>query len=263
MAARPSRDRARVAPRDGDGRPLLVVVDDAENAHPADLRCLVGHGVLVLASHLPERLELSATRWTSRRCRPARWRRWRAPSSATCGATLAWDESELLAGNPKELARRAQQWALAEFPHRTSTEDPRTVAVDGNRRSIASRGTWSTSTHGSPGATRRGASRADDAGGSLAMEALAGAGHTTSGSGTRRAWSTRRARRSSRPATAVDLGPTPRRAVALRRGHYGACAEEAVFSRTSGEGDRPHRSRGPVVRRRGRDAAPASTDQRG
>jgi hypothetical protein len=214
-----------------DGRPLLVVVDDAEKAHPADLRCLVGHGVLVLASHMPERLEIVGDAMNIPPLSPGAMAEMARSIIGDGGAALAWDESELLAGNPKELARRAQQWALAEFPHQTSTEDPSTVAADWEsaidrlERDLVDE-------HPVEILARLQEELPDptSAGDRWRMEALASWAHYLAG----------RDKESLVHATrAAELAPGDRGRIwarllgarcALRRGHYGACLEEAAFS---------------------------------
>jgi serine/threonine-protein kinase len=214
-----------------DSRPLLIAVDDAEKAHPADLRCLVGHGVLVLASHLPERLEIVGDTMEVPPLSPGAMAEMARSIIGDGGATLAWEENELLAGNPKELARRAHQWALAEWPLRTATEDPNMVGVDwesaidrlerdlADEHPIEILARLDDELPEPPSALAR-----------WRMEALASWAHHLAG----------RDKESLVHATrAAELAPGDRGRIwarllgarcALRRGHYGACLEEAAFS---------------------------------
>ena len=222
---------ARVLRRATEDRALLVAVDDADRAHPADLRCLVGHGLVVLATHLPERLEIVGETMVIPALSPGAMAEMARSIIGDGGATLAWEESEILAGNPKELARRAQQWALAESPVTTSTEDPRAALVDWDRaidhleqalvdhHPIEILARLDQELPEPPSTVVR-----------WRMEALASRAHYLAG----------RDKESLVHATrTAELAPSDRDRIrarllgarcALRRGHYGACLEEAAFS---------------------------------
>jgi tetratricopeptide (TPR) repeat protein len=213
-----------------DGRPLLLAVDDAERAHPADLRCLVGPGLLVLATHLPERLEIVGEAMEIPPLSPGAMAEMARSIIGDSGATLAWEESELLAGNPKELVRRAQQWALAARPVRTAVEPASEVldwdrAIEGFERALVHQ-------HPSQIIARLEEEPAEPPSASVRwrMAALASWAHSLAGQDKESlVHATRAAELAPTDGTRLSARLLGARC-ALRRGHYGACLEEAAFS---------------------------------